>query len=998
MHSSLVRKNTVIVVAVGLLALSLSSLSTAAAESDPAPSQLRAWVQEMKQRPRGPFRRVRWFCNDGQVLPPEPYACSEFGGGFQYGEYTDKTKAIRAAGYPIANLLVRLRPEDIVNTESPAEGAELLKALILENFLISYDNGWIFRKAQFYSGATQLENEQYFGQQILQALVDDKDWLAKRWLVLREAVRLITHRSAFLSLNEIRDLATSLNERDPGFSEMRAKIHGRPDAGDAALVRDYVASNERPSLFDSSLKAQYETLATAIDQAYQLSAVADLLERTARTSTSGKLRSVLREIASSLDQESSALSHFEAASQALTVIRERLPQESDVVARVALLDASIDLERLAFVAGQQLLEKEQVTRREQIGWLQTALLALYGSGFISRPELDELRYSLQLLDQKSISLDQYREELNRVALLPAWAGQRLHMHFAAATNKFSRIEPKALQFVTDRLRGSLLLLFAELQNRLQLDANRVATIEHKLFGRTVGSGLRRLNPGLARGRLYTVASDGLLDDYDPAGIYVVPETLAELPPVAGLITRSEGNALSHVQLLARNLGIPNVVVAPQWLDELENYAGKNIVLAASPGGVVQLHEHSPQWDDVFSRKDADKPEQLQIDVAKLDLEQTHLFPVRSLRATHSGRVVGPKAAKLGELMWQFPGQVSAGLALPFGVYKQLLQLPKGNTGISMHNWLRLRYKALEQLKTGDPARYKQELKALLQQVRQWFLEVPLPKGFRALLKSAMQMEFGDEGSYGVFVRSDTNVEDLPNFSGAGLNLTVHHVVGFEETLQAIRRVWASPFSERAFAWRQSLMDQPEHVYASVLLHKSVPASVSGVMVTKDIQSDRRDRITVVSNEGVGGGVAGQLAETLHISLTEDSVRRLSTAMAEQRRVLLNQGGSKLVAAERPGQALLNRGEVAQLRQLALDIPKRIAEFAVEGDAANDAAVADVEFGFADGKLWLFQIRPLVENKRANRDQFLNGLDTETAATADFEIDLERPLLFRADDE
>ena len=51
-----------------------------------------------------------------------------------------------------------------------------------------------------------------------------------------------------------------------------------------------------------------------------------------------------------------------------------------------------------------------------------------------------------------------------------------------------------------------------------------------------------------------------LEDFLSDGIYVVPETVADLPPLAGILTAGPGNPLSHVQLLARNLGIPNVAV------------------------------------------------------------------------------------------------------------------------------------------------------------------------------------------------------------------------------------------------------------------------------------------------------------------------------------------------------------------------------------------------------------------------------------------------------
>ena len=52
------------------------------------------------------------------------------------------------------------------------------------------------------------------------------------------------------------------------------------------------------------------------------------------------------------------------------------------------------------------------------------------------------------------------------------------------------------------------------------------------------------------------------------GIYLLPETVSDLPPVAGILTAGAGNPLSHVQLLARNLGIPNVAVDPALLPEL----------------------------------------------------------------------------------------------------------------------------------------------------------------------------------------------------------------------------------------------------------------------------------------------------------------------------------------------------------------------------------------------------------------------------------------------
>ena len=54
-------------------------------------------------------------------------------------------------------------------------------------------------------------------------------------------------------------------------------------------------------------------------------------------------------------------------------------------------------------------------------------------------------------------------------------------------------------------------------------------------------------------------------------------------------------------------------------------------------------------------------------------------------------------------------------------------------------------------------------------------------------------------------------------------------------------------------------------------------------------------------------------------------------------------------------------------------------------------VADIEFGFLDGKLYLFQIRPFVESKGAARSQYLQSLDVGLAAAGEVTVDLrERP--------
>ena len=73
--------NAIRIASTVLLLLLLTPLPPVAADL-PSRETLRQWIAEMKTSPRGPFARIRWFCNDGTILPPKPYACRDHDGGY----------------------------------------------------------------------------------------------------------------------------------------------------------------------------------------------------------------------------------------------------------------------------------------------------------------------------------------------------------------------------------------------------------------------------------------------------------------------------------------------------------------------------------------------------------------------------------------------------------------------------------------------------------------------------------------------------------------------------------------------------------------------------------------------------------------------------------------------------------------------------------------------------------------------------------------------------
>lgn len=944
--------------------LALGPWAFAAAEDLPEPTVLRAWVEEMKRAERGPFARIRWFCRDGQVLPPEPSACREHGGGEQHGEWTERVQRLRAGGYHIATVYADLDLEALLAGPDPGEAFEQMQ---IEQFLIAADEGWILRKARYYRGAFQVESERRGAQRLLERLALEPRWAGPEFPVLRIGVGLLPHGADSAPVRAVRQLATDLAEQDSTFQALRTKLHGRLEPADAAAVRAHGAG--------TSAEAQFEALAEAIDRVFTPAPLAPALAALARRLAEQGLASatVFEALAARLDGPE-PLARLQATAELMAAAREhleRLPSGRD---RLRLLELSLAAEADYFAtAGRVSRGADQASRRELIEWLRTGVTAAYGAGLLSARQRQALEPALAGLLEDAVPLERYKRALEDAARVPDWAGRRLRYHYGETVDRLRPLEPLAEQFLPDQLRGGTLAFHAAVVDRLLRDANALAGVRNELFGEDIGAGLRALNPGLARGVLLAAGPDTPAGAWRAEGIYLLPETLADLPPIAGILTGAEGNPLSHVQLLARNLGIPNVAVDAGPMQRLRAAVGRPVVLAVSAAGSVRLAEDGPAWDAVFGAEPRVAEGRIAPQADRLELTAVDPVPLRALSAADAGRIVGPKAARLGQLARHYPESVAPGLAIPFGAFRTLLERPMPGTGLTVFEWMRREYRALEQLAQGSAERAR-GTEALRARLAAWVSAQDPGEAFRARLREAMAAEFGPEAGYGVFVRSDTNVEDLPGFTGAGLNLTVPNVVGFEQVVQAITRVWASPFSARAFAWRQARMEAPEHVYPSVLLMRSVPSEKSGVLVTRDLESGDPGWLSIALNEGVGGAVEGQAAESLRVRLDTGEVRLLAEASAPRRRLLDPAGGLREEPAS-GASAVLAPAELDALLRLARELPQRYPPLL---EASGRPAPADVEFAFVDGRLQLFQIRPFLDSARARASDYLAGLDRDLA--------------------
>jgi hypothetical protein len=944
-------------------------------------ARYRGWIAAMKESPRGPFSRLRWFCTDGAILPPTGVGCAGHGTGVQHGEWSPETKSLRSAGYEIATILASLEPERFAG---PNADVDALGQILVERFLVDADQGWILRGALSYRGAFQVEDEEKGARDLIERMLSDPAWHApERFLLLRETVRLLPLEQDAVTASTVRRLATDIAKTDKSFEPLRAKIHGRPDAGDAQKVRDYAAEKGKPAM-----APQYQDLAGLIDELYAPRAAAESLEHLAASTTDLDLARELRSWSDQILSGAQGAERLGLASQRLAVLRDRIQRESDASRTLILLLASLAVEREAYAAANTLgLEVGTTTRRHQIEWLLRGATGGYGIGLLSKRQLASIQASVFRVAarRRSVTLGEYLEELRFLGRGPAWAAANLEFAFGPAIAKLGELEPLARTYAQDRLRGSPMLVYGVSIDSLTRDANSIAEIQQELFGVPAGGALRALNPGLVRGVLRQAPADGG-GSFDSKGIYLLPETISDLPPVAGILTRGEGSSLSHVQLLANNLGIPNVVVGEPAVPAVRSRLGRSVVLAVTPNGIVRLVDDGPWWEVVFNVEGQIRSEDdvvIRPDLAKLDLARVDFLPLSRVRATDSGRLCGPKGANLGELRALFGERIPNGFVIPFGAFRAFVDLPIEPGGPSVFEWMKSEYATIAEFPPGSGDR-RHRVQAFLARLRQWITTTDPGPEFRAQLSAAIDQTMGSDANAGVFVRSDTNVEDLAGFTGAGLNLTVPNVVGFEQIIAAVRDVWASPFTERAYSWRQAHMEQPAYVFPAVVVQRSFPSEKSGVMVTADLESRKPGWISIAASEGIGGVVDGQAAESLRVNLASGETRQLAMASAPYRRVLTDDGGLRTVRATGTD-AVLRQNEVSQLIALARDVDARFPGL-VRADGTR--APADVEFAFRDGQLAVLQIRPFVDSKRARGDYYLAGLDAGLRERIALSVDLD----------
>lgn len=338
-----------------------------------------------------------------------------------------------------------------------------------------------------------------------------------------------------------------------------------------------------------------------------------------------------------------------------------------------------------------------------------------------------------------------------------------------------------------------------------------------------------LNFAESYGRLRFVSTAELEDEENPAylsfrDIVVLEAVPNDISVVSGIITAAFQTPLSHINVLSKNRGTPNMALRGAFDDPaLRALDGQWVRLEV--GGIdysieaVDRAEADTWWDENKPAEvgipGADRSVQSLVDLdGALDPDLAVLDAIGALT-----RAIGGKAAHYAVLRSIDELPTPQAFAVPIHFYFEFME----QHGFDAQIDAMLADPAFQ----DDPAVRDARLAELREQIE----AAPLDPAFERAIIVKLRSEFP---GLRMRFRSSTNAEDLDGFTGAGLYTSKSGDPDdpSRPVADAIRKVWASVWFFRAFEERSYRSIDHRAVGMALLVHRSFPdEAANGVALT-----------------------------------------------------------------------------------------------------------------------------------------------------------------------
>jgi pyruvate,water dikinase len=316
---------------------------------------------------------------------------------------------------------------------------------------------------------------------------------------------------------------------------------------------------------------------------------------------------------------------------------------------------------------------------------------------------------------------------------------------------------------------------------------------------------------------------------------------------------------------------------------------------------------------------------------------TYTRTLGEVDATSIG-LVGGKGANLGEL-------VAAGAPVPVAfcvttdAYRAFLD----------HHDLPQRIKELlAEVDYGDPAGIERSAS----QIRSLIVASEIPADIAADVAAGyatLEAQLG--AGVEVSVRSSATAEDLPGTSFAGQQDTYLCISGVEAVTDAVRRCWASLWTDRAIAYRHTQGFDHDAVLLAVVVQELFPSEVAGVLFTANPVTSNPFQLFLNASWGLGEAVVSG-----HVNPDQLIVDKATLAVVDRQ---LNDKQVMTVRAEGgQGSTLVAVPDADRQRScLTDDQVTRLCTVAKEIEA-HYGFYQDIEWGIAGDRVAILQAREI----------------------------------------
>jgi phosphoenolpyruvate synthase/pyruvate phosphate dikinase len=294
-------------------------------------------------------------------------------------------------------------------------------------------------------------------------------------------------------------------------------------------------------------------------------------------------------------------------------------------------------------------------------------------------------------------------------------------------------------------------------------------------------------------------------------------------------------------------------------------------------------------------------------------------------------LVGGKGANLGEMTHAgFP--VPPGFCVTTNAYRTFIQHSDEMEA------------CFRQLGSVE-ADHLDKIAELGRKIRDHLVKVPIPDTISTAILASWRRS-GEDKAYAV--RSSATAEDLPTASFAGQQDTYLNVRGDEQMLQAIRKCWASLFTDRAISYRAKNNFDHRSVLLSVVVQQMVFPEVSGIMFTADPISGHRSTVSIDASFGLGEALVSGLVSADLYQVRSGAIIGKKIARKKIGIFSLPEGGTvtKDLPEDMQERQSLDDGQITQLAALGEKIKRHYG------------SDQDIEWCYADGRFSIVQSRPI----------------------------------------